>query len=128
MTPLHQSVIHDDVDIARLLLQHNADVNIQDKDGDTPMHCSIRHRSEGKIIDFLLTCGVQDINIRDAKGCSPLHLAVRCGNAKAVKKLLDVGADVSVVRASKDALRLERLKHEAESMERQSKMEEVELV
>ena len=93
------------------------------------MHWSVRYRREGKVIDYLVKCGVQDINIRDAKGCSPLQIAVRCSNAQAVKKLVDLGADVSVVQTDKkDAVELERLMNEAESMERQSKMEEAELV
>ena len=45
-------------------------------------------------------------------------MAIRCGNAPAVKKLFDLGADVSVVKAGKnDAVRMERVKNEPERME-----------
>ena len=48
--------------------------------------------------------GVQNLNIHDAEGLTSLQLAVRHGNSQAVKKLVDVGADVSVVTADeKDA-------------------------
>ena len=62
-----------------------------------------------KIIDLLVKCEVQDINICDAQGRTSLQMAVRCGNAPAVKKLVYLGADVSVVKAdSNDAIGLER--------------------
>ena len=44
-------------------------------------------------------------------------MAVKCGNAQAVKKLIDHGADVSVVEADEtDARRLKRLTNEAEKL------------
>ena len=61
---------------------------------------------------------MQKINICDAQRTPPLHVAIRCANAPAVKKLFDLGADVSVVKADKnDAVRMERLKNEPERME-----------
>ena len=46
----------------------------------------------------------------DVEGRTPLQMAVRCGNAQAVKKLVDLGADVSLVKADKkDTIELERL-------------------
>ena len=48
---------------------------------------------------------------------SASKMAVRCGNAQAVKKLVDLGADVSLVKADKkDAVELERLYYEAENV------------
>ena len=45
-------------------------------------------------------------------------MEVKYGNAQAVKKLVDHGADVSVVEADEtDARRLKRLKNEAKEME-----------
>ena len=111
--------------LCRLLLEHNADVNIQDKDGSTPLHLSARrNRDCSKIIDLLVKYGVQNINIHDAEGLTPLQLAVRHGNSQAVKKLVDLGADISVVTADeKDARRLEILKNKAESKKQHLKFE-----
>ena len=65
---------------------------------------------------------MQDIDVRDANGRTPLQLAVRSRNDQAVQKLLDLGADVSVVKADKrGAIRWERLKNTAERMERHQK-------
>ena len=104
-TPLHWCAFKGYENLCRLLLEHNADVNIQDKDGSTPLHLSARrNRDCSKIIDLLVKYGVQNINIHDAEGLTPLQLAVRHGNSQAVKKLVDLGADVSVVTADeKDA-------------------------
>ena len=59
-----------------------------------------------------------NINICDAKGRTPLRMTMRRGNAPAVKELVYLGADVSVVKADKNNdIRLERLKNEPEKME-----------
>ena len=120
-TALHQAVINGVVNLIGLLLEHKADVNIQNKFGFTPLHLSAlsSHKACNKIIDLLLQYGVQNIDIRDVEGRTPLQMAVRCGNAQAVKKLVDLGADVSLVKADeKDAMILERLRRaEAESVE-----------
>ena len=110
----------------RLLLAHNADVNIKQRDGLTPLHLSARYRARdcSQIIDLLLQYGVENIDICDAEGLTPLQMAVRSGNAQAVKKLLDLGADVSVVKADEtDAENLKLLKNEAERMEEHLKFD-----
>ena len=119
-TPLHQSVIEGDENLVGLLLTHNADVNIHDNDGCTALHLSVlqSHINQRKIFDTLVKHKAQIINTCDAKGLTPLHTAVRSGNAQAVKKLVDLGADISVVKTDKkDAVRLEILKNEAELRE-----------
>ena len=119
-TALHLAVMNGTVNIIRLLLEHKADVNIQHKYGFTPLHLSARfiHKDGNEIIDLLLQYGVRNIDIRDVEGRTPVQMAVRCGNAQAVKKLVDLGADVSLVKADKkDAVELERLYYEAESVE-----------
>ena len=119
-TPLHRAVVSGAVNLIELLLEHKADVNIQHKFGFTPLHLSARfsHKDCNEIIDLLLQYGVQNIDIRDVEGRTPLQMAVRCGNAQAVKKLVDLGADVSLVKTDKkDAVELERLYNEAENVE-----------
>ena len=119
-TPLHRAVMNGAVNLIGLLLEHKADVNIQHKFGFTPLHLSarFRHKDCNKIIDLLLQYGVQNIDIRDVEGRTPLQMAVRCGNAQAVKKLVDLGADVSLVKADKkDGVELERLYYEAKNVE-----------
>ena len=125
-TPLHQSVIEGDENLVGLLLTHNADVNIHDNDGCTALHLSVlqSHINQRKILDTLVKHEAQNINTCDAKGLTPLHTAVRSGNAQAVKKLVDLGADISVVKTDKkDAVRLEVLMNEAELRKQHLKFE-----
>ena len=115
-------VIRGDKSLVRLLLEYNADVDIQDNDLYTPLDLSASYGRSSKTIHLIGKHRPQSINRRDAKGLSPLQRAVRFGNATAVKKLLDLGADISAVNAdSKDSLEVERLKNEAERMERPPK-------
>ena len=113
---MHWCATEGNENICRLVLDHNADVNIQDKYGSTPLHLSVRRNGDcSEIIDLLVKYGVQNLSIRDAKGSTPLQIAVRLFNAQAVKTLVDLGADISVVQADvMDAIILERLKNEAE--------------
>ena len=123
-TPLHWCAFNSDENLCRLLLKHNADVNIQDNGGCTPLHLSALNSSYSEIIDLLVKYGVQNINIRDAEGLTPLQMAVRHGNAQAVKRLVDLGADVSVFKADKTgARRLKLLRKEAERMEEHLKLD-----
>ena len=124
-TALHWCAFRGYENLFRLLLERNADVNIQDKDGSTPLHLSARrNRDCSMIIDLLVKYGVQNLNIHDAEGLTLLQLAVRHGNSQAVKKLVDLGADVSVVTADeKDARRLEILKNKAEREKQHLKFE-----
>ena len=124
-TPLQECAFEGYENVCRFLLEHNADVIIQGKDCSTPLHLSARrNRDCSKIIDLLVKYGVQNVSIRDAKGRTPLQMAVIFWSAQAVKTLVDLGADISVVKADeKDAIILERLKNEAERMEQYLKFE-----
>ena len=119
-TPLHLCARHGNENLGRLFLEHNADLNIQDNGGCTPLHRSALNSKDSKIIDLLVKFGEQNINIRNANGLTPLQMAVEHRNAQAVKMLVDLGADVSVVE---DAFELKRLKNEAESVEQHLKFE-----
>ena len=118
-TPLHWCAREGNENLCRLLLEHNADVNMKDYSGDTPLQLLVRdpHIFNAEIIDLLVTYGAQNIDIRDAEGRTPLQMTVKRGNAQAVKKLVDHGADISVVEADEtDARRLKRLKNKAEKL------------
>ena len=62
--------------------------------GKTILHVASRDNSVS-IIDLLVKHGACDVNARDADGFTPLHIAVIHGNMQAVKKLVDLKADVN---------------------------------
>jgi ankyrin repeat protein len=70
-TPLHFAVGHPQ--IARMLLEHKADINAQSSEGHTPLHIASYHGSVD-VAELLLRHGV-DVNARDNAHSTPLHLA-----------------------------------------------------
>lgn len=83
----------DDVVTARLLKQHNADLNLTFH-GETPLLYATRLRRT-RMIKWLLRNGA-DPNIADSEGRTPLLYAVRRRHSLAeVSVLLKAGADVS---------------------------------
>ena len=73
--------------------------------GETLLHAASRNNSVS-IIDLLVKHGAWDVNARDAEGFTPLHEAVIHGNMQAVKKLVDLKADVNQAGAIVDMAHL----------------------
>jgi serine/threonine-protein phosphatase 6 regulatory ankyrin repeat subunit B len=85
--PLHVAATFGKTEVARLLLDHKADVNAKLKDGQRPLHFAAR---EGHldVVKLLLDNGA-DLNAENADGFSPLHKAAKSGQAGVVRLLLD---------------------------------------
>ncbi|KJV76768.1 ankyrin repeat domain-containing protein [Orientia tsutsugamushi] len=73
-TPLHTSVEHKQEEITKLLLERNANVTLQDKDGNTPLHFAARDHNL-KMTKILLSYGNAIIDMQNNNGQTPLHLA-----------------------------------------------------
>jgi ankyrin repeat protein len=85
-------------DVARLLLDHNADVHVHDDGlgGDTPLHYAARggHLEVARIV---LERNVK-VNSRNGHGSTPLLLASERGTPNIVQLLPDHNADVKCAR------------------------------
>jgi hypothetical protein len=92
--PLHLASSRGMFDIARLLLDHEADVNIRDSADWTPLHCASL-LGHVEMAQLLLVRGAS-LNAQSFSGYSPLFLASRSGQFEAVQFLLDHGADMSI--------------------------------
>jgi ankyrin repeat protein len=82
-------------EVARLLLEHGADVHVRDKSGNTPLHftATCGHR---EVARKLLQLNTAD-DSRDDEGSTPHHCASDLGSLdKVARLLLDYGADVQV--------------------------------
>ena len=79
--------------VARLLLEHGADVNARTNDGSTPLHVAAGSGSV-EAIHVLLEHGA-DANARKNDDTTPLHEAARNGRAEAIRVLLEHGADAN---------------------------------
>ncbi len=66
------------IDVTRVLLEHGANPNWRDEEGNTPMHRAIRSRlvlDPAKFIQLLLDFGA-DVNVRNREGRTPLDEAL----------------------------------------------------
>jgi len=81
------------IDSVRCLLQHGADSNVTNTDGETALHCAARdgHR---EIFMELLSNGA-DVNLVDNNHNSALHLAARKGQHAILSELVKVYMNVN---------------------------------
>jgi ankyrin repeat protein len=79
------------VDAARLLLKHGADLGVRSRNsnGNTPLHAALAGRGL-ETARLLLGAGA-DVNAADAAGWTPLHLAADSGDAELVLLVLNEG-------------------------------------
>jgi len=93
-TPLHLISQVGHIDVARLLIDHGADVAAQSKDGTTPLH----RASKGGHVDLaqLLIDHGADASAQDEDGTTPLHGAIFRGHVDLARLLIEHGADATV--------------------------------
>lgn len=94
-TLLHRAVKANDVDEAwRLILAEGVDVTVADDDGYTPLHLAMGIEDSVEIARMLLYKSAST-SVLTKSGDSPLFLAVKNNNVKAVRLLLDNGANAN---------------------------------
>jgi ankyrin repeat protein len=99
LTPLMRAVWRSDEELARLLLEHGADVNIK----NIPSGCSaiVWAATEGHTrLTCLLMDKLTDINEKDNNGNTVLMWAAINGRTEIVHMLLDNGADMTIKNES----------------------------
>jgi ankyrin repeat protein len=93
-TPLHwASRGHNfkDGSVLRLLLEHGADINVQDRDGWTPLHTALEFGALLEVMGLLLGHGA-DVEAKNNNGKTALQLAADRGRDEVVKLLREHGA------------------------------------
>lgn len=73
VTPLHIAVATRNLQLAKFLLDHGADVNARDADGRTPLHFAV-YRRDLDLIRLLLDAKA-DPDAKDASGVTPVAMA-----------------------------------------------------
>ena len=98
---LHEAVLTNNINCVRKLLADNhTDLNMQNKEGKTPVHLAVCHHYH-QILDILME---RDGNAskRDWEGLTPLHVAANDGDVTSVRILLNsAGGQQSLNAASK---------------------------
>lgn len=103
-SPLHLAVEFCNKTFVEKLTEVQADVTVQDKHGNTPLHMAVL---EGVPNDILLTVisVYQNLNIEvdvyNYDGKTPLHMAVKSNNLQATKLLINCGANVNAIERKK---------------------------
>lgn len=102
LTALHEASGKSLVDIVRLLVDHQADVNARDKYNNTPLRmCASNAQTFATLdtfrqtVEILLQAGA-DINAGTTINTTALHSVVKWGNLEAVKFLHEKGADPNI--------------------------------
>ncbi|HYY56120.1 MAG TPA: ankyrin repeat domain-containing protein [Pyrinomonadaceae bacterium] len=92
-TPLGLASFFCHPDVARLLIERGADVNVASKNTQrvTPLHSAVSRR-QTMIAEALLAHGA-NVNAKQQSGVTPLHQAAHNGQAEMVRLLLAHGAD-----------------------------------
>jgi ankyrin repeat protein len=94
-TPLHIAASKGSVDIARLLLEHECDVNAVDRTGFTPVN-QAAYDGNLSMVKLLIHEYHADPTGRGCDGTDILHLAVLSGNSELVQHLLHLGCKPSI--------------------------------
>lgn len=94
-TALIAAVSHNSLECARILLDHQASVNLADGSGWSPLIYAAYFGDSAELLTELLKHGA-DINARNDRGITALFLASAVGHEEQVKFLLGHGADRSI--------------------------------
>jgi len=82
------------VEVVQFLVEHSADLTVQDNHGWSPLH-SAAFKGHVEVAQFLVQHGA-DPSAQKKDGQSPLHLAALNGHMKIAQLLVEHGADLTV--------------------------------
>jgi len=95
-TPLHFASCCSEPAGAQFLIDHGADVHVNDWHGETPLHYAAIHNPNVAVLQLLVDHGA-DVNAKNERGETPSHFAARRNSNVAVLQFLIAhGADVQV--------------------------------
>jgi ankyrin repeat protein len=105
-TPLIRAAANDDLEVVKLLLEHDADATLYMADRQTPIHAVLAGRAPEKdaleLIKILHDAGT-DVNVvalvvhmEEVRGGSALHYAVRKRYKKVIEQLAAYGVDMNL--------------------------------
>ena len=95
-TPINRALEYGYMNIAKLLIEKGANVNIKNNFGNSPLHFTANKNDE-EMVQLLIKCiDKTSINGQDNQGNTPLHNALENGYIKIAKLLIREGADINI--------------------------------
>ena len=94
-TPLHLAVITEQPYIVGKLTTAGANVNLPDRNGQTPTHLACQRSSVECMNELFKGANLVDLELRNFNGFAPLHEAVFGSCPEAVRCLVNHGANVN---------------------------------
>lgn len=94
ITPLHTAAYNGNINIARLLIDSDVNVNAADENGVTPLHVAT-HNGHVKLCRLLINRGANIDAAITKDGKTVLHVAAFLGNLSMINLLIDENADVN---------------------------------
>ena len=91
--PLYHAAGKCDVELAKLLIEHGADVHVKNSYG-TSLHFAARY-GNADLVNLLIKNGA-DVQAKDCYNETPMHWAAKGGNAETAKLLIEQGAKIDV--------------------------------
>lgn len=96
-TPLHIASLYNNINMISLLVaQPGIKVNLQDKNGCSPLHHLVVLWADTEAANLLLAREDIQVNLKESHGNTPLHYAVYRESLEAVSRLLEMGAHLNV--------------------------------
>ena len=93
VTPLHLASLYGHVEVARMLVEHGADVAAQTEHGVTPLHAASA-MGQVEVARMLVERGA-DVATQNKYGETSLHAASQNGQVEVARMLVERGADVA---------------------------------
>ncbi|XP_021712114.1 uncharacterized protein LOC5564954 isoform X2 [Aedes aegypti] len=95
-TPLHTAAGKGNIEMVKLLIDHNANIDTKDDEGCTPLHYASRNGNLEMV--KLLIDNRANVDTTQNEGWTPLHYASQNGHIDVVKLLIDNRANVDTTQ------------------------------
>ena len=89
---LNAAAVENEIDVIQVLIDHNADPNVQNRQGDTPLICATKYAGgKSDTVELLVKAGT-NLGIRDNSGKTALDYAKAKGQQEAIAILEQAGS------------------------------------